>query len=155
MKLVNSVNTIDINRYTKLKNEISDTERKIREKVKLIHAIIGIDVKSRGCIVLENIESVYEQYDKDLYETYIVIESTEHEYDDFYRNKTYLKKYLFDTPDIGLRNNRENFAEELEKSNQIQLELKKQKEDTDKQAKEQELQALLDRAEQLKKELGK
>ena len=149
------MDTIDINRYKKLKNEISDVERKIREKVKLIHAIIGIDIKSRGCIILENIESVYEQTDKDLCETYIVIESTEHEYDDFYRNTTYIKKYLFDTPDIGLRSQREHFAEELEKSNQIQLALKKQKEGADKQTKEQELKTLLDRAEQLKKELGK
>lgn len=146
---------LDISRYTKLKNEVSEIERKIREKVKLIHTIIGIDIKSHGCIVLENIESVYEQYDKALYETYIVIESTEHEYDDFYRNKTYIKKYLFDTPDTGLRNQREHFAEELEKSNQIQLELMKQKEEADKQTKEQELKTLLDRAEQLKKELGK
>lgn len=146
---------LDISRYTKLKNEVSEIEQKIREKVKLIHTIIGIDVKSRGCIILENIESVYEQYDKDLYETYIVIESTEHEYDDFYWNNTYIKKYLFDTPDIGLRNQREHFAEELEKSNQMQLALKKQKEEAAKQTKEQELKTLLDRAEQLKKELGK
>lgn len=155
MKSVNNVGMLDISRYTKLKNEVSEIERKIREKVKLIHTIIGIDIKSHGCIVLENIESVYEQYDKALYETYIVIESTEHEYDDFYRNKTYIKKYLFDTPDTGLRNQREHFAEELEKSNQIQLELMKQKEEADKQTKEQELKTLLDRAEQLKKELGK
>lgn len=119
------MNKINIDRYTKLKNEISDIEEKIREKVRLIHAIIGIDVKSRGSIVLENIESVYEQYDKDLCETYIVIESTEHEWDDGYWSKIFIKKYLFDTPDIGLRNKREYFAEELEKSNQIQLELKK------------------------------
>ena len=155
MRLVNNVGMLDISRYTKLKNEVSEIERKIREKVKLIHTIIGIDVKSRGCIILENIESVYEQYDKDLYETYIVVESTEHEYDDFYRNKTFVKKYLFDTPDVGLRNQREHFAEELEESNQMQLALKKQKEEADKQTKEQELKTLLDRTEQLKKELGK
>lgn len=146
---------IDIDRYTKLKNKISEIERKIREKVRLIHTFIGIDVKSRGCIILENIESVYEQYDKDLCETYIVIESTEHECDDEYWNTIYIKKYLFDTPDTGLRSKREYFAEELKKSNQIQLELKKQKEDVTKQIKEQELKALLDRTEQLKKELGK
>ena len=155
MKLVNNVGMLDISRYTKLKNEVSEIWRKIREKVKLIHAIIGIDVKSRGCTILENIESVYEQYDKDLCETYIVIESTEHGCDDEYWNTTYIKKYLFDTPDTRLRSRREYFAEELEKSNQIQLELKKQKEDATKQEKEQELKALLDRAEQLKKELGK
>ena len=145
---------LDIDRYRKLKTEVSDIEEKIREKVKLIHNIIGRDIKSRGD-VLENIETVYEQEDKDLCETYIVIESTEHEYDDIYRSKTYVKKYLFDTPDIGLRNRQEHFAEELEKSNKLQLELKKQKEDVAKQTKEQELKALLDRAEQLKKELGK
>ena len=62
---------------------------------------------------------------------------------------------MFATPDIGLRNQQEHFAEELEKSNQIQLELKKQKEDAIKQTKEQELKSLLGRVEQLKKELGK
>ena len=155
MKSVNNVGIIDISRYTKLKNEVSEIERKIREKVKLIHTIIGIDVKSRGCIILENIESVYEQYDKDLWETYIVIESTEHGCDDEYWNTIYIKKYLFDTPDTGLRSDREYFAEELEKSNQMQLALKKQKEEAAKQTKEQELKTLLDRAEQLKKELGK
>lgn len=146
---------IDIDKYIKLKTEVSDIEEKIRQKVKLIHNIIGRDIKSRGCDVLENIETVYEQEDKDLCETYIVIESTEHEYEDIYRNKTYVKKYLFDTPDIGLRNQQEYFVEDLEKSNQLQLELKKQKEDAIKQTKEQELKALLDRAEKLKKELGK
>lgn len=155
MKSVNNVGMLDISRYTKLKNEVSDIEEKIRQKVKLIHNIIGRDIKSRGCDVLENIETVYEQEDKDLCETYIVIESTEHEYEDIYRNKTYVKKYLFDTPDIGLRNQQEHFAEDLEKSNQLQLELKKQKEDVIKQTKEQELKTLLDRVEQLKKELGK
>lgn len=153
--MINGTGDIRIYRYTKLKNEVSEIEGKIREKVKLIHAIIGIDVKSRGYIILENIESVYEQYDKDLCETYIVIESTEHGCDDEYWNTTYIKKYLFDTPNTGLRSRREYFAEELKKSNQIQLELKKQKEEATKQTKEQEFQALLDRAEQLKKELGK
>ena len=88
-------------------------------------------------------------------ETDIVIESTEHGCDDEYWNTIYIKKYLFDTPDTGLRSSREYFAEELEKSNQMQLALKKQKEEAAKQTKEQELKTLLDRAEQLKKELGK
>lgn len=148
---------IDIDRYKKLKTETSETEEKIRKKVNLIHSIIGVDFKSKSKgELLENIDDIYEQEDEDLYETYVIIETSGRNYDStILHNKTYVKKYLFDTPEIGLKRQQAYFAEELEKSNELLFELKRQKQKEIEQAKEQELKMLLDRVEELKKELCK
>lgn len=148
---------IDMDRYRKLKTEISEIEEKIRKKVDLIHNIIGVDFKSKSKgELLENIDAIYEQEDEDLYETYVIIETSGRNYDStILHNKTYVKKYLFDTPEIGLKRQQAYFAEELEKSNELLFELKRQKQKETEQAKEQELKMLLDRVEELKKELGK
>lgn len=105
---------------------------------------------------MENIDDIYEQEDEDLYETYVIIETSGRNYDStMLHNKTYVKKYLFDTPEIGLKRQQAYFAEELEKSNELLFELKRQKQKEIEQAKEQELKMLLDRVEELKKELCK
>ena len=63
---------IDIDRYKKLKTETAETEEKIRKKV-----IIGVDFKSKSKgELLENIDDIYEQEDEDLYETYVIIETS-------------------------------------------------------------------------------
>lgn len=145
---------IDISRDKQLRKELLELHEKIKCQVYLVQNLIGSVYGSYS--IYKDIDEVYDQINNDLGCTFIVIESSEKDPYGIDWSKTLVKKEMFEMSEKELLENREQLKNELDETNKKlkEIELKEQ-EASDRKEKEQELKALLDRLEQLKKELGK
>mgnify|MGYP001684880928 CR=1 FL=1 len=123
MKLVSSVDVIDISRDKQLRKELLELHEKIKCQVYLVQNLVGRDFKSDRYVLL-NIDRVYEMIDETTNIPHIVIIS--HGHDRINNNKhffsaVYIKKELFDMTEEQLRANKERLSKELKETNQKQL----------------------------------